>query len=116
LVQLDQELVDAFHQIGLQVAIETNGTLEAPKGIDWICVSPKAGTEILLTKGDELKLVFPQKGAEPKRYEQLDFRHFYLQPMDGLLIEENTKRTLRYCLENPQWNLSLQTHKLLDIK
>ncbi|MEM9821427.1 MAG: 7-carboxy-7-deazaguanine synthase [Bacteroidota bacterium] len=116
LLQLDQELVDAFHQVGLQVAIETNGTIPAPEGIDWICVSPKAGAKLVQTHGDELKLVFPQEGAEPQRFESMEFTHFYLQPMDGLLVEENTKRTLRFCLENPLWNMSLQTHKWLDIK
>ena len=116
LLQLDQKAVDALHEIGFEIAIETNGTLEPPKGIDWICMSPKAGTEIKITKGNELKLVFPQLGAEPEKFDDLDFEYFYLQPMDGLLVEENTKLTLRYCLEHPQWNMSLQTHKLLDIK
>ena len=116
LLQLDQKAVDALHEIGFEIAIETNGTLEPPKGIDWICMSPKAGTEIKVTKGNELKLVFPQPGAEPEKFDDLDFEYFYLQPMDGLLVEENTKLTLRYCLEHPQWNMSLQTHKLLDIK
>ena len=116
LLQLDQNAVDAFHAKGFQVAIETNGTIETPKGIDWICMSPKAGTEIIVTKGNELKLIFPQVGAEPELFENLDYENFFLQPMDGLAIEENTKLTLRYCLEHPQWNLSLQTHKLLDIK
>ena len=116
LLQLDQKAVDALHEIGFEIAIETNGTLEPPKGIDWICMSPKAGTEIKITKGNELKLVFPQPGAEPEKFDDLDFEYFYLQPMDGLLVEENTKLTLRYCLEHPQWNMSLQTHKLLDIK
>ena len=116
LLQLDKELVDAFHQEGVEVAIETNGTIEAPEGIDWICVSPKAGTELKLTSGNELKLVFPQSGAEPEKFQNLEFEHFYLQPMDGLRVEEFTKRCVRYCLENPQWNLSLQTHKFLDIK
>lgn len=116
LLQLDQKAVDALHEAGFEIAIETNGTLEAPEGIDWICMSPKAGTELKITKGNELKLVFPQPGAEPEKFHDLDFEHFYLQPMDGLLVEDNTKLTLRYCLEHPQWNMSLQTHKFLDIK
>ena len=115
LLQLDKELIDAFHQNGFEIAIETNGTIEAPEGIDWICMSPKAGTELAIKKGNELKLVFPQKGAEPQLFEDLDFQHFFLQPMDGPNIEENTQLTLAYCLENPKWYLSLQTHKLLNI-
>ena len=86
-----------------------------PSGLDWICVSPKAGTHLKVKKGNELKLVFPQKGAEPEKFEQLDFEHFYLQPMDGPFIEQNTQLTLAYCLKNPKWHLSLQTHKLLNI-
>jgi len=116
LLQLDETLIDALHEIGLQVAVETNGTIKAPAGLDWICVSPKANAELLLTKGDELKLVFPQKDAEPELYEKLDFDHFFLQPMDGPEGMENTKLTLNYCLKNPKWCLSLQTHKWLEIK
>lgn len=115
LLQLDQKLVDALHAKGIEIAIETNGTLEPPIGIDWICVSPKANTEIVITKGDELKLVFPQLGAEPECYVDLDFENFYLQPMDGALAERNTQLTLQYCLKNPQWSMSLQTHKILAI-
>lgn len=115
LLQLDEELIEAFHQRGLEVAVETNGTVAAPKGIDWICMSPKANTELLISQGHELKLVYPQANAEPERYEHLDFEHFYLQPMDGVLGQVNTKLTLEYCLEHPQWKLSLQTHKLLGI-
>ncbi len=115
LLQLDETLIEAFHIEGLEVAVETNGTIEAPKGLDWICMSPKAGTEIVLTKGDELKLVFPQLNAEPERYEHLDFEYFFLQPMDSESREQNTKLTLQYCLKNPKWSLSLQTHKILDI-
>jgi 7-carboxy-7-deazaguanine synthase (Cx14CxxC type) len=115
LLQVDEALLDAFHARGFEVAVETNGTVEAPRGIDWICVSPKAGSELMLTAGHELKLVFPQAGAEPERFTALDFRHFFLQPMDGALRVENTDRIVRYCLENPQWRLSLQTHKLLGI-
>lgn len=116
LLQLDQKAVDAFHNVGFMIAIETNGTLLPPQGIDWICMSPKANAELKLLKGNELKLVFPQAGAAPDKYEHLDFEHFFLQPMDGLEAEENTLLALRYCLEHPKWNLSLQTHKLLDIK
>ena len=115
LLQLDEPLIEAFHDEGLEVAVETNGTVEPPKGIDWICVSPKANTTLVLTKGNELKLVFPQVNAEPHHYEHLAFDHFFLQPMDGEQGAENIKLTLAYCLENPQWRLSLQTHKLLEI-
>jgi len=115
LLQMDEPLVAAFHQKGFEIAIETNGTRLPPQGIDWVCVSPKAGANLLLRSGDELKLVFPQKGAKPELYENLDFKHFYLQPMDGPNREENTRLSIRYCLEHPQWKLSLQTHKLLGI-
>jgi 7-carboxy-7-deazaguanine synthase (Cx14CxxC type) len=115
LLQLDCELVAAFHQAGFEVAIETNGTRLPPPGVDWICMSPKAGAELVLRSGQELKLIFPQGGAEPELYENLAFHHFFLQPMDGPLREENTRLALRYCLEHPQWRLSLQTHKLLGI-
>ena len=116
LLQLDEELVSALHGHGFEIAIETNGTKLPPPGIDWICVSPKAGTELLLRKGDELKLVFPQLGAEPERYEGLAFHHFLLQPMDGPEREQNTALAIRYCLEHPRWRLSLQTHKFLGIR
>jgi 7-carboxy-7-deazaguanine synthase len=115
LLQLDEALIAAFHQAGFEVAIETNGTRPAPPGIDWICVSPKAGTDLVLCSGHELKLIFPQENAEPELYEHLDFQHFFLQPMDGPNREENTQLSLRYCLEHPRWRLSLQTHKLLGI-
>lgn len=115
MLQLDQHLVDAFHEAGFQVAVETNGTIEPPTGIDWICVSPKANTTLVINKGNELKLVFPQPGAEPEKFEDLDFDHFFLQPMDGAEIENNTTKTLTYCLQHPKWHLSLQTHKLLHI-
>jgi 7-carboxy-7-deazaguanine synthase (Cx14CxxC type) len=115
LLQLDEALVQALHAQGFEIAIETNGTKLPPPGIDWICVSPKAGASLVLQAGQELKLVFPQKGAEPERFEHLDFQHFFLQPMDGPHRQENTELTLRYCLEHPQWRLSLQTHKLLGI-
>lgn len=115
LLQLDEELIEAFHQRGLEVAVETNGTVAAPEGIDWICMSPKANTELLISQGHELKLVYPQANAEPERYENLDFEHFYLQPMDGVFGQQNIQLTLAYCLEHPKWKLSLQTHKLLGI-
>jgi 7-carboxy-7-deazaguanine synthase (Cx14CxxC type) len=115
LLQLDGDLVDAFHDRGFEIAVETNGTVAPPPGIDWLCVSPKAGAPLVVTAGDELKLVFPQDGAEPDRFERLGFRHFFLQPMDGPDREANTAAALRYCLEHPRWRLSLQTHKLLQI-
>ena len=115
LIQLDQSLVDAFYEAEFEVAIETNGTLMSPDGIDWICVSPKAGAELMLTKGDELKLVFPQEGIDPQDCLRLEFEHFYLQPMAGPGLEENTKAALDYCLSHPEWTLSLQIHKILNI-
>lgn len=115
LLQLDEPLVEALHGQGFQVAIETNGTLLPPRGIDWICVSPKAGAELVMRAGHELKLVFPQPGAEPARFASLDFAHFLLQPRDDAEQSENIAAALRYCLANPQWRLSLQTHKFLGI-
>lgn len=115
LLQLDAALLDALHAQGFEVAIETNGTLEPPPGIDWICVSPKAGSTLVLHRGDELKLVFPQLDAEPERFVDLDFTHFLLQPLDDARQIENTQAALRYCLEHPRWRLSQQTHKYLDI-
>jgi 7-carboxy-7-deazaguanine synthase (Cx14CxxC type) len=115
LLQLDIPLVDALHAEGFEIAVETNGTQTPPPELDWICVSPKAGAELVLRRGDELKLVYPQVGAEPERYEHLEFTHFYLQPMDGPDRERNTELALRYCLAHPRWRLSLQTHKLLGI-
>ena len=116
LLQLDAEAVEALHREGFEVAIETNGTLAAPIGIDWICVSPKAGATLVLRRGNELKLVFPQPGFEPERFESLEFEHFFLQPMDGPRAAENTKSATQYCLTHPRWRLSLQTHKLLGIR
>jgi 7-carboxy-7-deazaguanine synthase len=116
LLQLDDALVAALHREGFVIAIETNGTQPAPDGIDWICVSPKAEAEVVLDTGDELKLIFPQRGAAPERYEHLEFDHFFLQPMDGPQRSENTALAIRYCLEHPRWRLSLQTHKLLGIR
>ena len=115
LLQLDDALLQALHQTGFEVAVETNGTRLPPPGLDWICVSPKAGAELVLKAGDELKLVFPQPGAEPHHYKSLDFRWFFLQPMDGPERERNTQLAIRYCLEHPRWRLSLQTHKLLHL-
>ncbi len=114
-LQLDQALVDGLHAINATMAIETNGTLTLPKEIDWVTVSPKADTEIVVTKGNELKLVYPQIEHSPEDYEQLDFEHFYIQPMDGLEVEESTKRCIQYCKDNPKWSLSIQTHKILGI-
>jgi 7-carboxy-7-deazaguanine synthase (Cx14CxxC type) len=116
LLQLDEPALDALHALGFEVAIETNGTQRAPRGIDWICVSPKANAPLALHGGDELKLVFPQDGGEPERFEQLDFRHFFLQPMDGPAVRENTRRAVAYCLEHPRWRLSVQTHKSLGLR
>ncbi|MFP5248472.1 MAG: 7-carboxy-7-deazaguanine synthase [Acidobacteriota bacterium] len=115
LLQLDGALIAALHAHGFEIAVETNGTCAAPAGLDWICVSPKAGAELRQASGDELKLVYPQVGAEPERFAGLAFRHFFLQPMDGPDRERNTELALRYCLEHPHWRLSLQTHKLLGI-
>jgi 7-carboxy-7-deazaguanine synthase len=115
LLQLDAPAVAALHAAGFTVAVETNGTRSAPAGLDWICVSPKAGTDLALTAGDELKLVYPQDGAPPEAFEHLDFARFSLQPMDGPDREKNTRLAVEYCLTHPQWRLSLQTHKYLGI-
>ncbi len=115
LLQLDAAAVDALHAEGFEVAIETNGTQPAPAGIDWICVSPKAGADLVLTAGHDLKLVFPQPDAMPDRFEHLDFGRFLLQPMDGPDRDANTAAAVAYCLGHPQWQLSLQTHKYLGI-
>ncbi len=114
-LQLDAQAIDALHARGFDVAIETNGTVISPAGLDWICVSPKAGTTIVQRSGSELKLVFPQPGAEPERFEALSFDHFLLQPMDGPAREANTRAALAYCLAHPRWGLSLQTHKILGL-
>ena len=116
LLQLDDAAVSALHARGFEVAVETNGTQAPPRGLDWITVSPKARAPLVLRAGDELKLVYPQVGAEPERFEQLDFTHFFLQPMDGPQRERNTRLALGYCLAHPRWRLSLQTHKLLGIR
>jgi 7-carboxy-7-deazaguanine synthase len=118
LLQLDRPLIEALHAVGFEVAVETNGTQEAPPGLDWICVSPKANAPLRLLNGDELKLVFPQvePTAQPECFEHLEFRHFSLQPMDGPDLTENTLRAVEYCLAHPRWRLSLQTHKLLGLR
>ena len=116
LLQLDPEFVEAVHRRGFRIAIETNGTLPVPGGIDWICVSPKAAASLAVGKGDELKLVYPQAGAEPERFEALEFRHFFLQPMDGPSRVANTRLAIDYCKAHPHWRLSLQVHKLLGIR
>jgi 7-carboxy-7-deazaguanine synthase len=115
LLQMDADIVHALHANGFEIAIETNGTQIPPEGIDWTCVSPKVGAPLVLTSGNELKLVYPQPGGEPERYADLDFEQFFLQPMYGLDRERNTKLALAYCLAHPQWRLSIQTHKLLGI-
>ncbi len=118
LLQMDASLIDALHSRGFEIAVETNGTIAALAGIDWICVSPKANATLVQTSGNELKLVFPQSqsAADPQEFEGLRFRHFFLQPMDGPNRAENTELALRYCLDHPQWRLSVQTHKILGIR
>jgi 7-carboxy-7-deazaguanine synthase len=115
LLQLDDAAVAAFHAAGFEVAVETNGTQEAPAGLDWICMSPKAGAPLRLTQGDELKLVYPQPGLDPATLEDLDFSRLLLQPMDGPERDKNTRLSVEYCMAHPQWRLSLQTHKYLGI-
>jgi 7-carboxy-7-deazaguanine synthase (Cx14CxxC type) len=114
-LQLDAALIDALHARGFEIAIETNGTRSLPAGLDWVCVSPKAGTELVVVAGDELKLVWPQAGLEPTRFEGLAFTHRFLQPMDGGDRAASTKACVEYCLTHPRWRLSLQTHKILGI-
>jgi 7-carboxy-7-deazaguanine synthase len=114
-LQLDDALIAALHARNFEIAVESNGTLPMPAAIDWICISPKAGPTLAQVTGDELKLVFPQTGAEPEKFAALDFRHFLLQPMDGPAREANTRAALAYCLAHPRWSLSLQTHKFLGI-
>lgn len=114
-LQVDGALVEALHALQFRIAIETNGTLTLPQGIDWICVSPKAGTKLVTLAGNELKLVYPQQGAQPTFFEDLDFAHYFLQPMDGPLRETNTTLAVRYCRSNPKWRLSIQSHKVIGI-
>tara|TARA_R110001606_G_scaffold12306_5_gene53243 strand:- start:110039 stop:110686 length:648 start_codon:yes stop_codon:yes gene_type:complete len=116
LLQLDAALIAALHARGFDIAVETNGTLTAPVGIDWVCVSPKAEAPVVQTSGQELKLVFPQITAMPDRFEHLDFERFWLQPMDGPEREANTAAALDYCLTHPQWRLSVQTHKYIGVR
>ena len=116
LLQVDAALLDALHAQGFEVAVETNGSIEAPAGIDWICVSPKAGAPLLQTRGHELKLVWPQPGLDPDELGRLDFEHFLLQPMDNPAQAANTQACIVYCQAHPQWRLSLQTHKVLEIR
>ena len=116
LLQLDEELISELHRRGFEVAVETNGTRPAPVSLDWVCVSPKAGAPLVQTTGSELKLVYPQDNAPPEKFEQLDFRHFFLQPMDGPDTARNTERAIEYCLRHPRWRLSIQTHKLVGLR
>jgi len=116
LLQLDAALIDAFHAEGFEVAVETNGTLPAPPGLDWICVSPKADAPLAQTAGQELKLVFPQPGVDPRAFEGLAFDRFLLQPMDGPDVADNTRQAIAYCLAHPRWRLSSQTHKALGLR
>lgn len=115
LLQVDDPLIDALHERGFEIGLETNGTLPAPTGIDWICVSPKGQTTLIQTFGDELKLVYPQDGVDPRRFEHLAFTHFWLQPKDGPDLADATQRTIAFCLDSSHWRVSLQTHKLIGI-
>lgn len=116
LLQLDASLIEALHRSGFELAVETNGTQEVPEGVDWICMSPKPNTIIKVRKGNELKFIYPQKELNPDSFSNLEFEYFYIQPMDSLDFKENIQKSLAFCLENPQWNLSLQTHKILGIR
>lgn len=116
LLQVDGALIAALHKEGFEIAVETNGTIPAPEGIDWICVSPKAGVPLVQASGHELKLVYPQAGSDPEQYVGLDFQHFYLQPMDDAQREENTKKALAYVLAHPGWRIGLQLHKILGMR
>lgn len=115
LLQLDEALIGALHSRGFQVAVESNGTLAPPPGIDWLCVSPKVGGQLQVARGQELKLVMPQEGVDPAQFEALDFEHFFLQPMDGAERDANTRWVVDYCLRHPKWRVSVQTHKVLGI-
>jgi 7-carboxy-7-deazaguanine synthase (Cx14CxxC type) len=115
LLQLDDALIASMHQRGFEIAIETNGTVPVPQGVDWICVSPKMGSELKVKKGSELKVVIPQTAQKLQEYESLDFQHFYVQPMHGPDLEKNTRLAIEHCKQNPKWKLSIQTHKLLQI-
>jgi 7-carboxy-7-deazaguanine synthase len=115
LLQLDKDLINSLHDKRIEIAIETNGTLPVPEGVDWVCMSPKANTEIVVRVGDEIKFVFPQADIDPADFLDCDFQHYFIQPMDGRDLKPNTLSCIRYCSENPQWKLSVQTHKLLNI-
>lgn len=115
MLQLDAQLITAMHGRGFEIGVETNGTIAAPSGLDWVCVSPKADAPLVIRSGDELKLVFPQQDVDPARFAALDFEHFFLQPMDGPSVAENTRAAAAYCLAHPEWRLSLQAHKLVGI-
>ncbi|HJQ53569.1 MAG TPA: 7-carboxy-7-deazaguanine synthase [Gemmatimonadaceae bacterium] len=116
LLQLDENLIAGLHEHGFEVAVETNGTRPAPRSLDWICVSPKAGAPLVQTSGNELKLVYPQTDAPPEKFAHLDFQHFFLQPMDGPDVSANTELAIDYCMRHPRWRLSIQTHKLVGIR
>ena len=116
LLQLDKDLIEAFHNEGVELAIETNGTLPVPEGVDWVCVSPKSGSTVVVEKGDEIKLVYPQEGHQPSDFVHLNFEHFFLQPMFDEDENEHVKETIEYCLTHPRWSLSLQSHKLLGLQ
>tara|TARA_R110002096_G_scaffold22547_6_gene72279 strand:- start:12571 stop:13212 length:642 start_codon:yes stop_codon:yes gene_type:complete len=117
LLQLDADAIEAMHNAGFEIGVESNGTLAAPDGIDWLCISPKANANLVQRRGDELKLVYPQaeEEAQPARFSELEFQHFFLQPKDSADLENNTSQAIQYCLEHPRWKLSLQTHKFLGI-
>lgn len=116
LLQVDEALTTALHAQGFTIAVETNGTLPAPKGLDWVCVSPKDQAPVVLTRGNELKLVYPQVGVDPGQFVGLDFAHFFLQPMDGQARDQNTAQAIAYCQQHPQWRLGVQTHKMIGIR
>ena len=116
LLQLDEPAIEALHSLGFEVAVETNGTVALPRGLDWVCVSPKADSPLVVSGGDELKLVFPQDAAPPERFTGMDFRHWYLQPMDGPRLREATAGAVAYCLAHPRWRLSVQTHKVTGVR
>lgn len=116
LLQLDTPLIEALHARGFEIAVETNGTQPAPEGLDWICVSPKADAELVLTRGHELKLVYPQPLARPERFAALDFQHFFLQPLDSVLKTQHTREVVDYCMQHPQWRMSVQMHKVIGIE
>lgn len=115
-LQLDEQLIQELHNQNCYIAIETNGTIELPEGIDWVCVSPKSNSKIVVLKANELKLVYPQEDLLPEKFELFDFEHFYLQPMDSEAVEDNTQAAVKYCRANPKWKLSIQTHKILGIQ